>query len=62
MATYRLLYFKQGEPSGPDDRVTLTCEDDAEAIRLALDRANGRMMQLWRGGVFLKSWPAKGRR
>ena len=57
MASYRLLFFKRDRDGGPDHRITLTCADDTEAIRRALELTDGRRMELWRAGVFVKSWP-----
>ena len=34
------------------------CNDDAEAIVAALDRADGRAMELWEGARVVKKFPA----
>ena len=63
MPDYRLYFFENGL-DGPHIRTRdeFECADDDAAIEQALGRADGRMMELWRGAVYLKGWPAKRQR
>lgn len=60
MPAYRLLFFERGNERlfAPDHTITLFCEDDLEAARTALELSDGRVLQLWRAGVLVRSWPA----
>ena len=53
---YRLYCFTDGHRL---PAIVLNCANDEEAIRLAIQRANGRRAELWRGLVYVTSWPAK---
>ncbi len=63
LPAYRLYFFEYSSKGREmRQRIELTCEDDDAAVREALRRGDGRMMELWRtGGQFVKGWPAKRR-
>ncbi len=59
---YRLYFFEDATDGRHiRARAEFDATDDDEAIRKALERADGRLMELWCGRVFLMSWPPQRR-
>lgn len=46
MAAYRLYYFHAAALAGADE---IHAADDAEALRIARERAAGQRVEIWRG-------------